>query len=235
MVKAELVKKSPLRILEKSTHGGVGKGNIGIIAARNGVGKTACLVHLATDQLFQGKHVIHVSFSSNTSHIIAWYEDIFQEIAGRRSLENAMQVHDEIIKNRVIMNFSQKGIAMRQIIQSLEAMVTQGSFAADCIIFDGYSFIDGSPADFQLLKEFAARLKLEIWFSASLPDTEYVTDAQGIPELFTTYMGSTAILITLKPEKGYIKLELKKDHEQAVTEDLHLKLDPKILLITEDA
>ncbi len=45
MVKSELINRSPLRILEKSIQGGVGKGNIGVIASRKGVGKTACLVH----------------------------------------------------------------------------------------------------------------------------------------------------------------------------------------------
>ena len=80
MVKSELIKRSPLRLLEKSIHGGVGKGKIAAIASRKGVGKTACLVHIATDKLFQGKHVIHVSFSSKVDYIIGWYEDIFKEI-----------------------------------------------------------------------------------------------------------------------------------------------------------
>ena len=90
MVKAEMIKRSPLRILERSTRGGLGKGHLGIIAAKMGVGKTAVLVHLASDQLFQGKHVIHVSFAANTSHIIDWYEDIFSEISRRYDLEMAM-------------------------------------------------------------------------------------------------------------------------------------------------
>ena len=102
MVKTELNKRSPLRILENSIHGGVGKGNLAVIAARKGIGKTACLVHIATDQLFRGKHVIHVSFSANTSHIISWYEDIFNEIAKVNNLEHAMEVHDDIISNRII-------------------------------------------------------------------------------------------------------------------------------------
>jgi len=33
MIKQELISKSPLRILEKSIHGGVGIGNIGVIAS----------------------------------------------------------------------------------------------------------------------------------------------------------------------------------------------------------
>ena len=55
------------------------KGFMAVIG-KKGVGKTACLVHIATDQLFLNKHVIHVSFSGDTRHIISWYEDIFKEI-----------------------------------------------------------------------------------------------------------------------------------------------------------
>jgi hypothetical protein len=234
MIKAELIKNSPLRILEKTTHGGVGKGNIGIISARKGVGKTACLVHIATDQLFQEKHVIHVSFSSNTSHIISWYEDIFAEISKRLELENAMQVHDEIIKNRVIMNFNQEGVSIDQIIKSLAAMIKQGAFQADCIIFDGYSFPNGNPLDFKKLKDFASELKLELWFSASLQDKEYTCDEKGIPVVLSPYLDQVAILIMLQPFTGYIRLELKKDHDNTKLQDMHLKLDPKILLLMKD-
>ena len=89
MVRKELIQRSPLRILEQSTQGGLGKGNIGVIAARKGIGKTACLVHIATDSLFQERQVIHVSFAANTQHLVSWYEDIFSEIAERFHLDAA--------------------------------------------------------------------------------------------------------------------------------------------------
>jgi len=234
MVRNELIKNSPLRILEKTTHGGLGKGNIGIIAGRRGVGKTACLVHIATDQLFQGKHVIHVSFSSNTTHIISWYEDIFREIAQRRNLEQAMQVHDEIIKNRVIMNFNQEGVSIEQVVKSLKAMIKEGAFAADCIIIDGYNFLKGSIEDLRTFRKYAEELSLELWFSASLKQEELIFNENGIPQLLTKYLDQIAIFIILKPEKGAIRLELRKDHNITSIDNLHLKLDPKILLITQE-
>ena len=106
MVKSELIKQSPLRILDDSTHGGVGIGNIGVLAARQGTGKTAALVHLAIDKLFQDKHVIHVTFSQRPDHILAYYEEIFTEISKLKHLEGAMAVHDDVIRNRTIMNFN---------------------------------------------------------------------------------------------------------------------------------
>jgi len=121
MIKAELIRRSPLRILEKSIQGGLGKGNIGVLAARKGVGKTACLVHIATDKLFQDKPVIHVSYAARVDYIIAWYEDIFREIAKKRQLESALEVHDAIIRNRVIMNFKQDATRTDQVLKSYAA------------------------------------------------------------------------------------------------------------------
>ncbi len=138
MVRKELIRRSPLRALEKSLKEPLQKGEIAVIASPKGIGKTGCLVHIATDSLLQGKQVIHVSFSTRTDHIISWYEDIFKEVA--RKLSSAMEVHDEIIRHRVIMSFNQEGVKTQQILRSLKAMIQDGHFAADLVIVDGYNF-----------------------------------------------------------------------------------------------
>lgn len=234
MVRNELIKRSPLRLLEKSIHGGVGIGNIGVIAARKGTGKTACLVHIATDQLFQNKHVIHVSFSSRTNHIMAWYEDIFREIAKKRNLENAMEVHDGIIRNRVVMNFNQHGIDATQLLRSLRAMISDGGFAADTIVVDGYDFETGDPETLNRMREFAKELGLTIWFSASIHREHPNLNENGIPGVLIPYLENIAVLITLTPEEKHVGLRLVKDHDHYRTEDLRLELDSKTLLIIED-
>lgn len=234
MVKSELVKRSPLRILEKSLHGGLEAGGVGVIAARKGTGKTACLVHLATDKLFQGKHVIHVSFASRTDHIISWYEDIFREIAKKRELENAMDVHDDLIKGRVVMNFSQEGVDMDQVLRSLRAMIQDGNFAADLIIVDGYDFTKGSAEEVQKLKSYAAESGLSVWFSASTGQEGANVDSHGVPEMLQPYLDVVNVLISLTATNNHVKLSLVKDHDQYPQEDLHLELDPKTLLIAEE-
>ena len=231
MVKAELIKRSPLRIFERSTRGGLGQGNLGIIAAKKGVGKTAVLVHLATDGLFRGRHVIHVSFSASTSHIIEWYEDIFSEIARRYDLDMAMAAHDDLIKNRVIMNFNQDGVKVSQIVKSLKIMITEGHFAADVVVVDTYDFSKAPEKDVREFKRFAQETGIELWFSASLPATPIQYDESGYPSYLSPFMESVSILVMLKPHDGLIHLELVKDHDIRPAPDLHLKLDPKILLI----
>ncbi len=232
MIRTEQNKRNPLRILEQSIKKEVGKGNIGVIAARKGVGKTACLVHIATDELFDNKHIIHVSFSANTKHIIDWYEDIFEEIAKSVNLESAMDVHDEIVKNRIIMNFNQDGAKIVQIANSIKSMIKFGNFSANTIVIDGFDFNKCSIDDIRTLRSLADELGLEIWISASLKDTDGF-DKNGIPSLLNKFIQEIAIVVYMKPENDYIRLQLVKDHDNMPVPDLHLKLDPGSLLIVE--
>ena len=234
MVKAELIKRSPLRLLEKSIHGELQPGKIGILASRKGVGKTACLVHIATDKLFQNKHVIHVSFSGRTDHIISWYEDIFKEIAEKRSLDDAMDVHDEAIKNRVIMNFSQDGATADQVITSLRAMIGEGQFRADVIVVDGYDFEKGEQETLEKVRRFAQESGVAVWFSASTHREQPETDENGMPKLLSPFGDHIDVLITLEPTEKHVKLKLVKDYDKYPSEDLHLRLDSKSLLIAEE-
>ncbi len=235
MVRAELIKRSPLRILEKSMQGGLGHGNIGILASRKGVGKTACLVHIATDKLFQGRSVVHVSYSSRVDYIITWYEDIFKEIAKKRQLENAVDVHDEIIRNRVIMNFKQKAKQTDQVLKSVEALITQGQFSAEAVIVDGFDFSMSCQEDLRMFRDFAQRLQLEVWFSASLKGEEPIYDEAGIPLLLKGCLEPVSVLITLGFREGYVRLNLVKNHDDPSVGELPLRLDPRTLLIAEDA
>jgi len=232
MIKAELIKRSPLRVLEKSIHGGLGNGNIGVLASPKGVGKTACLVHIATDKLFQGKHVIHVSYASRVDYIITWYEDIFKEISKNRKLKDAVDVHDEIIKNRVIMNFKQDGSRTEQVLKSVEAMITFGKFAADAVIVDGYDFTRSTNEDLGKFKEFAKKLGLEVWFSASLKEAAGpLYDESGIPVVLNPLCGAIDVLITLHAQGDHVELRVVKDHDRPAAGVLPIKLDPKTLLI----
>jgi len=42
MIKEELIRRSPIRLFERSIQGGLKPGEMGIIASQRGVGKTSC-------------------------------------------------------------------------------------------------------------------------------------------------------------------------------------------------
>jgi len=228
----DLVRRSPLRGLEKSIHGGLGTGHIGVLASRKGVGKTACLVHIAADRLLQGRPVVHVSYAARVDHIINWYEDIFKEMLGRRSREEASDFLEEVIRRRVIMNFKQAGAPTEQVLKSIEALIIHGRFDARTLIVDGYDFGLAEPDDLRKFREFAAQLGIELWFSASLRGEDPLFDASGVPHLLVPFVEDIGVLITLVDEGEYVRLELVKDRSFPVGK-LKLKLDPRTLLLAE--
>src|SRR5512143_625271 len=102
MYAKEVNEHSPLRILEKSTHGGLGKGNLGVVMARAGVGKTACLVQIGLDDLMRGRDVLHVALGQTLEHVQSWYDALFDDLALRTRLEDKDAVRAQVVRHRVI-------------------------------------------------------------------------------------------------------------------------------------
>ncbi len=225
---------SPLRAFEDSINGGLGKGKLGVIVSKHGVGKTACLVHLATDKLFKGEHVIHVSFSGNVEHVINWYKEVFRQIAEIQSLDDAAMVYNSILSNRVVMNFSQEQISIDKVLSSLESLIKQGSFEADAILFDGFKLTAASAEDIKKIKDFAEKMNIEIWFSVSpvKPDVEY--DEYGVPNTLQPHFDEIDVLVALKYDEKVDKVVLTvvRAHSESVPKPAKVYLDPKTMLIS---
>jgi KaiC/GvpD/RAD55 family RecA-like ATPase len=233
MLKEELIAKSPVRLLEKSIEGGLKAGNIGVIASRKGIGKTSVLVQIALDKLLQGEKVIHVSFTAHTSYVIAWYENIFSELAKRKNLEKFGDIKDNLVKDRVIMNFAQEAVTIDQILRSLKALIVEGGFKAKTLIVDGYDFTKATAERFAKVKSFAVETGLEVWYSATLAGDEPQLGKDNVPVLLREYLDSISVLILLEPKSEYIHFTVVKDHGRMNPQDLKLKLDAKTLLIAE--
>ena len=231
----ELNSVSPIRVFEESINGGLGKGNLGVIVSRHGLGKTACLVHLATDKLFKGESVIHVSFSGNVEHVINWYKEVFREIAELQSLDDAAMVYNSILSNRVVMNFSQEQVPVEKVLSSLESLIKQGSFKADAILFDGYKLTIADEDDIAKIKDFAKRMNLEVWFSVSPVRPDVVYDENGVPNTLVKYFDMIDVLLALKYDEKIDKVVLTvvRAHHQNVPKPMKVNLDPKTMLISK--
>jgi hypothetical protein len=233
MLKQDLIDKSPVRILEKGIEGGLKAGNLGVIASRKGIGKTSVLVQLALDQLLRGHKVVHVSFTTHTSYVISWYENIFTELARKKNLEHLNDVHDEIVKNRVIMNFNQDGVAIEQIVRSLTAMISDGGFKAESIIIDGFDFTRADARQLKVMRDFAEKMGVEVWYSCTMVGEEPLVDKHNVPVMLRDFIDDISVLILLEPRVEYIHFIVAKDHGRLNPADLHIKLDAKTLLIAE--
>jgi hypothetical protein len=234
MIKQELIQRSPIRIFEKSIHGGLKAGEIGVIASPHGIGKTSVLVQLALDKLKKKKKVIHVSFTQHTHHVLSWYEDIFDEFISKKNLENAAEAKNEAVKNRVLMNCNQDIMSRDQILKSLRAMIIEGGFRADAIIIDGFDFSRTDRDRIAGVKAFAQELGLSVWYSCSVKDEGRQYDEENFPLLLKEFADLIDVVIVLEPKSDHIELSVSKDRGVHDAKSLAMRLDPKTLLILEN-
>lgn len=230
----ELTKVSPIRVFDEAINGGLGRGNLGVLVSRHGVGKTACLVHIATDKLFRGENVIHVSFSGNVEHVINWYKEVFREISELQSLDDAAMVYNSILANRVVMNFSQDQVSIDKVLGSLKSLIQQGSFKADAILFDGYKLTLADEEDIIKIKKFAEEMKLEVWFSVSPVRSDVKYDQYGVPDSLLKYYDLIDVLVALRYQDDIDKviMTVVRSHHETIEKPMQVNLDPKTMLIS---
>ena len=234
MVKEELIQRSPVRIFMDSIRGGLGAGELGLIASPSGIGKTSVLVQIALDKLLQGKKVIHISFTQHTDYVLAWYENIFGEFIKKKNLENEEDVKNDIVKNRVLMKFNQEGLTVDQILKSLRALIKDGGFNADAVIIDGFNFSVAGEDHTARVKAFAAEMGVSVWYSCTVRGEEPLYDKRNIPLIIKNYADHFEVIIILEPKPDYIALSVSRNRDTYNPEHPALRLDPKTLLILEN-
>ena len=233
MLVSELIQRSPVRVFMNSIHGGLKSGELGLIASPSGIGKTSVLVQIALDKLIQGKKVIHVSFTKHTDYVLSWYENIFDEFIKKKNLESEQDVKSDIVKNRVLMKFTQGGVSSEQILRSLRALIKDGGFNAEAIIIDGFDFSMPREGHIAAVKAFAEEMGLSVWYSCTVSGVEPFYDKRNVPNIVKDCADLFAVIIILDPKPDHIAFTVSQDRDSYNPESLALKLDPKTMLILE--
>jgi hypothetical protein len=223
-------KSSLLKILEKSSRKSLGRGNLGVLVARAGVGKTACLVHIAMDKLLRNEKLVHASLQDSPEKVTSYYNVIFSELVKALSLTNPSDIKSQIEKNRMILAYLNQSFDLRRLRENLKNLSEKVGFVPDTLIVDGLDFSKAGVEMFEGLKKLAQEFHLEIWFSALSKGTVDDTKTQGIPAPADKFHQLFSIVIELQPTQSAVELRLLKDHDGTVLPDEKVLLDPKTFL-----
>lgn len=240
MYRKELNEHSPLRILERSIHGGLGAGNFGVVMARAGAGKTAVLVQIGLDDLMRDRKVLHVALGQTLEHVHTWYDALFDDLAALYSLEEKETVRASIGKNRVIQAFaSEHHLTPERLEKILELYSTHMQLKPSAILIDGWDWEGGSntkkAAELGALKGIAKRLGAELWMTAQTHRSVTSTHPNKVTEPCEPYVDLIDVAIFLEPHGTHCTVRLLKDHGDATPHDTHLQLDCNTLRIAEDS
>jgi len=218
--------RSPLRLLEKGLHGGLGPGNVGVVLAGHGVGKTALLVAIALDELLRSRHVLHVCLDHSVSHVRSHYDTVFEDLASTTHVEEEAVVHAEINRLRSIRVYPPQYFSASKL---RDAVKLEGETEGwpSLIVLEG---LDCETLDREELDDFkalAGEFAAEVWISAASPE-----EAPGeIPRWIDRFGEAVSVVLALAPTGESIALRALKDHDNPDLEALHVALDPTTLLL----
>jgi hypothetical protein len=227
----DFMKVSPLKVLERSSQKGLGRGNLGVLMARAGVGKTACLIHIAFDKLFRKEKLVHVSLDDVPEKITSYYNVIFYDLVKALNMDDEHEVRMLFERNRMILAYLQQSFEIKRLSENLKNLVEKIDFVPDTLIVDGLDFEKVGRDVFEGFKKIADQFKVEIWFSARTH--RHITDVneRGIPYPCHEMDDLFNIIIQLQPTQSGIVLKLLKDHDAEVKPDASVRLDPNTFLV----
>ena len=233
MHQKELNDRSPLRVFEKSIHGGLGAGNIGVVVARHGVGKTAFVVGVALDDLMRGRKVFHVSIGQAMGKVRDHYDEIFDDLARTMSLEDAASVKREMERCRNIHAYLGNTFSVEKLREDLALLREHVHFEPSCVVVDGWDFEQATAADLAELHAIAKRFEAELWMTAVTHRWSPRSD-RGIPEPVAHVEDSVDVIVSLAHDGRAVQVRLLKDHENPEPPEAHVILDPTTMLLVEE-
>jgi hypothetical protein len=226
--------RSPLRVLERSMRGGLGRKNVGVVLARSGVGKTACLVQIALDALLRGLRVLHVSNEAPVDHLRSYYDELFHELERSTGLLEASAVLLEMERRRLLISQPGPNLHIAKLTEA--AAIAKGALGADpdVIIVEGFDLSVASDADVAALRDLAGRLDAELWLSVRTHRHLPITHPKGYPSPVDRLESNIDVMIALESLDTRIRLRVIKDHDAPEAPQQALLLDSVTLQLIEE-
>ena len=218
MDKKELLASSPVRFFEP-TGAALDEGEIGLLTAKKGLGKTSILVQFGIDTLLKDKAIVHVSFNQKSENVITWYSSVLAEICKSHKVD-VDELSDELFRNRTILNFNQDTFTLPKVVNTLKALKDNG-IKLETIIVDDLDLLKTEVSDLNCFCDFIREEKMTAWFS-------YNSEASDLNQILPSEkMAKFESVAHLLPETESVSLSILKKGEGKV------KLNSKTLLMTK--
>jgi len=137
MIVKDFISVSPLKILEKSSRQRLGQGNLGVLVARAGVGKTACLIHIAFDKIFRQKKLVHISLEEGPEKVASYYNVIYYDLLKALHIDDDYEYRVLMERNRMTLAYLNQSFDLNRLEANLKNLTERLDFKPDTLIVDG--------------------------------------------------------------------------------------------------
>ncbi len=214
----DLFEASPMSALSAAIRGGLAPGQLGVVMARAGVGKSTFLVHVAISHLIRGAEVLHVSLHRQAAEVRSHYQEILSLLQGGGS---DPAVEAEVERNRVVHSFLSGGFGPTRLRRLLTTLDEVMDIRPAVVIIDGP--MEAAELDAAAWKALAAEADIRIWCALRTHRDSGPAPAE-VAGVFDT-------AVALEPRDRELELCALKAGSAPVDHGAPLRLDPVTMLV----
>ncbi|GBC60215.1 cytoplasmic protein [Desulfonema ishimotonii] len=231
MLKKDIIRRNPLRLMGYEAEDILGKGEFGALTARAGVGKTAFVVQLALDKLLRDKNILHISIDEPVDKVCLWYEEAFRNIASQCDIKQLEPFWEAILPKRLVMTFKVDGFSVPKLEERIADLTAQNIFFPQTLIVDGLPFdeMEEIAATLNDLKRMAEAQDLSVWFTVRTHRHES-PGPDGMPIPLTGIADLFKTILELQPDGKDIQIKAIKGGPEGAGSPT-LILDPSTMLV----
>jgi len=181
-------------------NGGLGRGEIGVVVAPTGVGKSHFLVHVGCEAIRRGKNVVHYTFELSESQVGIRYDSNLCDISSSEIRENKEKVLEKYKNSefgRLIIKEYPTGTASVTTIRNHLEKLSMKGITPSMIVID-YADIMRSSRQFdslrhelkliyEELRNLAMELRIPIWTASQANRDAAKSDIVGLENMSEAY------------------------------------------------
>jgi len=196
-------------VIDDLTQGGLGGGELGVIVAPAGVGKTWVLAAIGANAMKRGKHIVHYSLELNESYVGLRYDSIFTGIANQNlkyHKDDVISEMDKLKGDLVIKYYPTKSASVNTLSAHLKRITTLGT-QVDMVVVDYADILKdvGGSREvrhalgniYEDLRGLAGEFQIPVWTASQANRSaldEDVIEAQKVSESYQKIMTADFVM-----------------------------------------
>ena len=201
------VQETPWEVINELTDGGLGKGELGVMVAPAGIGKSWALMNVGAHLVKQGKTVVHYTLELNEAYVGLRYDSVITGIANQNLKHYQEDVKEMLSKLKgelIIKHYPTKSVSVMGIRAHVEKCIMQDK-KPDVIIVDYADLLRGHGQEkrhelegiYEDLRGMAGEYEIPVWTASQANRSaleEDVIDASKISESYGKVMVADFVL-----------------------------------------
>ncbi len=218
-------------IVSKALGAGLTPGELAVLMASAGSGKTACLTLIAIEQLLQDFPVLHVCIDEKVESVKVRYQETLKNLCTSQTTSDYKKCLHRLEPMRFIFAFLHDAFSPQKLTQRIENLREQAGFQPSLVVIDGLNFDQVTRPTMEAFQELSRRLHLPMWFSARTHRHITTTSEQGVPYPCDTLADLFQAVVLLESGTDGARLVVLKHRDQYQPPYAPVALDPQTFFV----